>query len=1252
MKWITATDLGRWAVTKAAEGSLPYLVSSLIRASSPSASSFRFPSGDSAQIPGYDGRLEAEGFAPYVPEGKSVWEFGTGEKYKDKANKDYEKRTKEPGAATPAETTLVFVTPRTWSRPDLDEWVKEKKEQGFWKDIRVIDAVALEDWLERSPAVAAKLARELLSIMPAIGAQSTEEFWDECISRFGPPITEAVVLAGREEQSKTLLQQLQGAPGPYLWQGDSLDEVIAFAIACVHSADDETRKFLDSRILVVDTEEALKQLANRRDIIVFARSGALNLPGLLGKRSPAIVPVGSEQLNRREANVLKRPRYDQMAEALKTMGMEEADAQVLARKCGSSVTVLARIIPSSITRNPEWADHTQLVPALLAGGWSFRSDADQQAVHELAVRKDYATYEKELLPYLKMTDSPLEKEADVWKIRAPLDVFIQLGCLIGNDDFQRFEKVVKSVFGEHDPALELSGTERFYAAFSGKQLAHSSWLRTGLATTLLLIAVFHDQAKVDLSGTTPEAFVSGIVAAIPGLDIDYRTLASLYGVLPLIAEAAPRPLLQALGRLLEGEGERIKGIFQDKEDAFYSSSPHTGLLWALEVLAWDPKYLAEATLTLAQLARVDPGGKLVNRPLNSLREIFVAWHPSTNANLTQRLAALDYITKHEPQIAWELLVKLLPEYHSSASSTAKPRYRDAGASEREVVTYPLLAKSYQEIITRVLNLIGEDASRWKTLIRQVSNFSPDDRARVSDLLEKYSVRVSGTNQQEVWEALRAEVSRHRRFKDAQWAMQEQDLKRLDDIVARLQPAEVTVQVSWLFDEYHPNLPGTGDEEDEWQRITSARRDAVSRIFRDEGIPGIMKLANSAKLPWFVGYALSEAVDDVAVVEEAVKASLLNNPEPGQFAIALSSAANFKFKELWRACVEQNFRGGMWTARQVGLLMRDWNDESSTWRFAEALGSDVEKSYWAVTIPRPIKVDEPDWEYSIGKYLQYGRAVAAIDAVWHPASAISPELLLTLLDAAVPEMNADPGRLSSHLGYEIQSIFAELRKRADVPAIEIARREYAYLPILEAYEHQPLVIHTLLSDDPELFMSLVRDAKPSSGRDEEITDEGRARAMAAYKLISDFHTLPGAKGAEIDADQLNAWIKRVRELAVESDRSAITDELIGHVLAYAPEDPADGAWPHRVIRDVIDSLASDHVDQGVMVERFNMRGFTVREPYDGGSQERVLAARMREWAKIAVAWPRTAKLLEEIAKDWERHADLQDTRARQDEMRFD
>jgi hypothetical protein len=158
----------------------------------------------------------------------------------------------------------------------------------------------------------------------------------------------------------------------------------------------------------------------------------------------------------------------------------------------------------------------------------------------------------------------------------------------------------------------------------------------------------------------------------PGLDKDYRRIASLHGALPSLIEAAPRPLLSALGQLIEGDGAAIRPIFQDAEgtSVFGTESPHSELLRALETLAWVPYYFGDAVQVLAKLARVDPGGRLGNRPINSLFEIFRPWHPSTNSGFEQRFGMLDWMIRHEPTVARQLLAKVLAGAHRSGSFSA------------------------------------------------------------------------------------------------------------------------------------------------------------------------------------------------------------------------------------------------------------------------------------------------------------------------------------------------------------------------------------------------------------------------------------------------------------------------------------------------------------------------------------------------------------------------------------------------------
>ena len=93
------------------------------------------------------------------------------------------------------------------------------------------------------------------------------------------------------------------------------------------------------------------------------------------------------------------------------------------------------------------------------------------------------------------------------------------------------------------------------------------------------------------------------------------------------------------------------------------------------------------TLLLGKLASMDPGGRSGNRPIASLRDIFVAWKPGTNAPLAERLAAVDDIIAAYPVTGWQLVVALLPKLHDSKGPTQRPLFREAGASEREQLTY-------------------------------------------------------------------------------------------------------------------------------------------------------------------------------------------------------------------------------------------------------------------------------------------------------------------------------------------------------------------------------------------------------------------------------------------------------------------------------------------------------------------------------------------------------------------------------------
>ena len=129
---------------------------------------------------------------------------------------------------------------------------------------------------------------------------------------------------------------------------------------------------------------------------------------------------------------------------------------------------------------------------------------------------------------------------------------------------------------------------------------------------------------------------------------------------------------------------------------------------------------------------------------------------------------------------------------------------------------------------------------------------------------------------------------------------------------------------------------------------------------------------------------------------------------------------------------------------------------------------------------------------------------------------------------------------------------------------------------------------------------------------------------------------------INEQVLQKWIKEARKIAEQEDRIGVCDSEIGHIIAYAAYDPEDNAWPHKAVRNVIESNYSKDLASGIITEQFNKRGVTTRGIYEGGVQELDLAKSVREWAKLTkTSWPKTSDILKTIGNMWENESKRSD-----------
>ena len=210
-----------------------------------------------------------------------------------------------------------------------------------------------------------------------------------------------------------------------------------------------------------------------------------------------------------------------------------------------------------------------------------------------------------------------------------------------------------------------------------------------------------------------------IVWQLLGRDAPSTAWASLHELLPLLAEAAPDMFLSAVEHDLRSEKPSILALFEIEERPLGGGSRYPHLLWALEVLAWFPDYLARSARILAKLARRAPKkeGSLVNRPEKSLREIFCSWHPNTTAPLDQRLEVIDSLIKFEDsETVWTLLMELLPKIHDVGASNPEPQWR--ALPEKETRTYGEIWRANEQVVTRTMAQAGLRLDRLSQLIER------------------------------------------------------------------------------------------------------------------------------------------------------------------------------------------------------------------------------------------------------------------------------------------------------------------------------------------------------------------------------------------------------------------------------------------------------------------------------------------------------------------------------------------------------
>ncbi|NIJ08240.1 hypothetical protein FHS31_001857 [Sphingomonas vulcanisoli] len=1221
---VSALDIASWAASERARSLLPVLVRRLVHETSRSLAASDFPGYDEAQRPGWDGWTEASDANAWLPAGAVGWELSVADDNPGKPNRDWDSRVKlSPGDR--ATITFVFITARRW--PGKGRWADARRQGNAWADVRAYDAEDLAQWLEQCPATclwfAALLGR------PAVGLRTLDGAWSSWANACRPSLSAKLFDEATTAAANAFSAWRTTAPHrPYVVTADSVGEAVAFVATALEEVERERSIVVEDALalagvlstklagLIVIADPAAEEeaaIASAQHLVVFARTHAT-------------VPI--------EPDVELRPAsWTVFQDALADMGVAEGDRDRTTTEAGRSPTILRRrlaIAPE--LKTPNWARNLalqrKLVPILLAGAWRAGDTADEACVTELAA-KPIEEVERDAAELATLPDAPVWLAGGFRGVVSRKDALFALHHALTEQDISRFVAVAGLVLTLDDPRLDLPEDKRWAAGIYGVRAEVSGALREAVGEFLVLLAIEGDRLLGDRLGAIAARVDQLVTSALRGAS-PRQWLAQHY--LRWLAEASPNAFLDAVEADLRQDEPALFNLLRPVTSSM-GGCDRTELLWALELLAWEPRRFSRVFAILAKLSEVPINDNWVNKPEASLGSLVRYWLPQTAASVEERIAVVRGFAETRSPVAWRLLLGQLPGRGGHATPNMRPRWREVtiGAGQpthNEVRTFVLA------IVDLLLDWPGYSTTQLAEVLSRIDDIPDEAASRLLSRAEQWADAASDADRAILRDSIRRTLGLWR-LRSAEQSELPTYHTRFQDLAERLLPVDVVERHRWLFADHWPRYDR--EENEDWeqhsQRVEEDRRKALQEVLSAQGINGVVALISGGNAAAWIGSLLAKLEGDnvAAWLRELIRRDELGAKVDDTLRGLLSNSD----AETRRDALTEVLADATLSAGDHVRIVVSAPSERATWQLIGDAAPEIASGYWARMVAYVHGLDASDTAFLIDQLLSASRPFAAFQAIGFEVKAVDPHLLARVL-RAMRASQGDDVAVATPDGWHLGEAIACVETAEVMSLSEMASLEFGFFPLLEHDQHGTPHLDRVIAENPGDFVHLVSLIYKRDDGEVDRQEGQEAASHTAWQILHHGRRVPGTcDDGTIDADALMTWIDTARNLGRAAARSTMTDQTIGTLLSASPVG-TDGHWPHEAVRQVLDRFSAEHIATGFVVGKRNARGVVTRAP--GGGQERALAAQFRVGADaMRLAFPFSARTLDQLAADYEYEA---------------
>lgn len=825
-------------------------------------------------------------------------------------------------------------------------------------------------------------------------------------------------------------------------------------------------------------------------------------------------------------------------------------------------------------------DNEKIIKAVtLFGGWDEENENDKNIISEF-IGKPYEQWITLLRTMLKDKSSLLEFKNNKWTIQDRFANIKKYANDYYKDELEMFKKDVIEILSERNPKFDLSSDKRSMSNVYNKTLSYSNLLRKAVAETLPIITSNYKEFKKCINTALNLSLL--VVREILKND-NWEIWASLDELLPVLAEASPEEFLHQLEDKIRNNSSLVKQLFTENESYITTSNYSTGLYWALELIAWEPRNLIETGMILTKLASFD------KEAIKHIANIILPWYPQTKAPIENRIILVKNILKEYPIYGWDLLMYLMPGEISVASPSYKPKYINKIEEENEV-----LQSDYWEQISKYIELAIENSKTNTEKICALIDLMDDVPKDLFDkiytkLSSKKIVTLSETRRFIIWDHLEDFIIWHKKFQKSKNSITTEINKSIQLLSENLKPKNITIYAKRYFrkDTWHL-VDDRKDYKIGEQQLYKIQLDLADKIL-SLGLEECINFAKNIEDSYLFGICNAELN-----LSKSLEEKIMNHLESKNLKL-VDYARGYAYKAFKLNGFEwiETLNINNWSMRKKLNFLLVLPHDKKTFKLVKSQMGTNEINYWKNVDIRIVN-DIDDLNYAAEMLLDADRPEKSL---WIICSNLyrdnncnyNKDIAIKCLKSILKHQE----RLNTMDVHHITHIIKNLQV-SNISQDELFNIEWSYLPLLNGKETRPITIEKVMSENPKVYNDILCLAyKPHSMK----TNPKKVNeniATNSYRLLDQWKLVPGLENGTIDKDKLNNWYKEMVIICSQSDRLEVGLSNFGKVLYHSPKDK-DGFWIDKNVAEILNAENADIIRRGFHTEAFNSLGVINYDP---------------------------------------------------------